>query len=568
MKNERQSFDEHIRDVFDHTRPRRSRFTQTERNDGSRRNKSIIDNTGVIAANVLVSGLVNGMSSPAQPWFKFEPDDLELLEYGPVKDWLGLLERLVRRIFHASNVYEALPVVYDELILAGTGAAIVDDDFDDVIRMHSLTWGEYAIALNQRRTVDTLYRETSMTVNQVVQAFGLKNLSTTVRTAYDNGNYDQWVTVMHAIEPNPERAAGKLDNKNMAWRSVYWEANNNEKDTFLRKSGYRVNPIIAPRWSVIGNDIYGSSPGMEALGDMRQLQIQQKRKGEAIEKLVRPPTQGPTSLADKFFSQLPGAHTPVADPANGIRPIFEVRPDLNQMVADIEDTRRRIQETFFVPYILSISSMEGVQPKNQWEIAERKGEGLLVLGPAVQRLQAELHNPLIARVINRVVDVCMPYWQLGEAGMLPPPPPELSGMPLQIQYISSLAQVQKATALSGMERLLMVVTNPQVAQSMPDILDKIDAQQWVDEFGENLGVPARVIRSDEVVAQMQQERQQQQQMQQLAALAQPAKDAAQAAKAMSEAKVEAEPGEGKGALQAMMEGVQDANESGEIAGAA
>ena len=70
MKNERMSWDAHVRDVFDQTRPRRTRFSQNQTNKGDRRNQQIVNNTGVRATRVLVSGLVNGMSSPAQPWFK------------------------------------------------------------------------------------------------------------------------------------------------------------------------------------------------------------------------------------------------------------------------------------------------------------------------------------------------------------------------------------------------------------------------------------------------------------------------------------------------------------------
>ena len=561
MKTERTSWDTHVRDVFDHTRPRRTRFQQTQTNKGDRRNQGIIDNTGVIASNVLMSGMVNGMSSPAQPWFRYEPEDLALMEYGPAKEWIGQLERLVRRIFHASNTYEALPSIYEELILAGTGAGVVEDDFEDVIRTATFTWGEYALALNGRRVVDTLYREMRMTVIQCVQQFGLKNVSTTVRSLYDTGQYDQWVDVMHAIEPNMERDHAKADAPNMPYRSIYWEPHCKGDDLhkFLRKSGYRQCPIIAPRWSVIGNDVYGHSPGMDALGDMRQLQVQQKRKGQAIEKQVNPPTQGPASLADSFIKHLPGQHNTVTDPTGkGIRSLYDVRPDLQWMVADIEDTRRRVEEAFFVPYILAISRMEGVQPKNQMELQERKGEGLLVLGPVVQRLQNELHAPLHERVINRIVEVCLPLWRAGEPAMLPPPPPELEGVPLQVQYISSLAQVQKAVGVSNIERVLMLATNPAMMQAFPDMLDKIDGEQVIDELADQLGLPNKMIRSDDKVEAIKQQRAEQQQMQQAAAAAPAMKDMAGAAKALSETNV----GGGKGALQAMLEGAMPAGEEG------
>lgn len=559
MKTERASWDAHVREVFDQTRPRRTRFTQTQTNKGDRRNQSIIDNTGVIASRVLTSGLVNGMSSPAQQWFRYEPEDLDLLDYGPAKAWIAQLERLVRRIFHASNVYEKLPVLYEELGLAATAAGVIEDDFNDVIRVSAFTWGEYALGCSDTGIVDTLYRELRMTVLQCVQRFGYNNCSYTVRQAYDNSNYDQWVDVMHAIEPNLERNPAKQDARNMPFLSCYWEpsCSDGDRDKYLRKSGYRENPIIAPRWDVIGHDIYGSTcPGMESLGDMRQLQIQHKRLGRAIDNNTNPATQGPQSLSDRFVSTLPGYHNVVANTAQGkIEPVFQSTINVNDLVAHIEDTRRRINESFYVPYILSISQIEGVQPRNQWEISERKGEGLLVLGPVVQRLTNELHNPLHNRTINRIYEICVPLWQLGEPAMLPPPPPELQGMPLAVTYVSPLAALQKQAAVANTERLLSIVAN--LAEVFPGMRRKIDEEQTVDVLGDQLGVAYGVVRSDEQVAAIAEAETQAQQMAQVAAMAQPAKDAAQAAKALSEAKVTSAPDEGTGALEALLTGTED-----------
>jgi hypothetical protein len=557
LKTERsgQGWDAHWRDISDHMRPRRSRFLCTDANKGTRINQNIIDSTGVRASTVLTSGMMNGMSNPSQQWFRYEPDDVELMEYGPAKDWIGMLERLARRILHASNAYEALPLVYDELGLFGTGCSVVEDDYEDVIRLNTFTVGEYCLALNKRRRVDTLYREMRMTVIQCVQEFVARRdgsldwskCASFVKTQYDCGNYDQWVDVWHCIEPNPDADPEKLDAKNMPFRSLYWDAKDDRANKFLRESGFRDNPIMAPRWSVIGNDVYGRSPGMDALGDVRQLQIMHKRLGEAIDKMVNPPTQGPPALQDRFVSRLPGAHTTVADMSQGgVKPIYEVKPDVNQLIGAIEDTRARIEDTFFVRDLLAISRMEGVQPKNQMEIAERKGEGLMVLGPVVERSQNELLSPLHNRIINRIVEVSLPFWQMGEAGMIPPPPPELQGMPLQIQYQSALAIVQKQTATQGLERLAGQALA--LVQAFPDVAQKFDAAQYLDEYNEAVNGASRVIRPDNVVAEIAAQQEQQQQAEQLMNAMPALKDGAAALKSLGETPV----GGGQGALEAML----------------
>jgi hypothetical protein len=109
-----------------------------------------------------------------------------------------------------------------------------------------------------------------------------------VRNLYDRGQYDDWITIVHAIEPRMDRDYGKLDNKNMPWSSCYFELEG-PKDKFLRESGYKRFPALAPRWQVTGQDIYGSSPAMEALGDIKQLQHQQLRKAQGIDYMDQAP---------------------------------------------------------------------------------------------------------------------------------------------------------------------------------------------------------------------------------------------------------------------------------------
>lgn len=570
MKNERSSWEPHWRDLSDFILPRRSRFLITNTNKGDKRNQNIVDSTGTIASRTLANGMMSGMSSPARPWFKLETHDLDLNEFGPVKVWLSFLERRIRQVFHVSNIYQVLPNIYREMGVFGTGCAIVEDNFDSVIRMNPLTIGEYALALNDERQVDTLYREMKMTVLQVVQKFiarpdgslDWKKGSLRLKNAYDTSKYDEWIDVMHAIEPNPERTAGKLDAGGMSFRSVYWETSCEDRNKFLRKSGYRQNPIVAPRWDVLGNDVYGSSPGMDALPDVRQLQIQQKRKGEAIDKMVRPPTQGPATGMDKWVSTLPGAHNVVQDPANGVKPLYEVKPDINALREDMAETQERVREAFYADLFRAISQMEGVQPRNEFELVERKEEKLSELGPVVERSQNELHGPLIDRAVARLVEASMDFWMgLSDRGALPPPPPELEGLDIQVNYISLLAQAQKAAATGGIERVAAFVTGLALKQreagAAPTALDKFDFDQAVDEFADAAGSPPSIVRPDEDVQALREGRAQQEQMAQIAQMAGPLKDGSQALKNFAETPVGPDGGGGQqGALAALLKQAQ------------
>jgi hypothetical protein len=145
----------------------------------------------------------------------------------------------------------------------------------------------------------------------------------------------------------------------MPWRSVYFEVGGNS-DKFLRESGFKSFPALVPRWAVAGGDIYGNSPGMEVLGDVKQLQHEQLRKAQAIDYKTMPPLQAPTTLKNRDVEKLPGGVTfyDSNSPQNGIRTMFEVNLDLNHLLMDIQDVRERVRQTFYADLFMMIVAGE------------------------------------------------------------------------------------------------------------------------------------------------------------------------------------------------------------------
>ena len=518
LKTERSTYWSHWKEISDYLLPRSGRFFVTDRNKGERRHNNIYDSTGTRALRVLGAGLMGGATSPARPWFRLATADPDMMDFAPVKIWLSQVQRGMLDIFQRSNTYRALHSIYEELGAFGTGASVVMDDFDDVIRHHVLTTGEYAIAQNYRGEIVTLYREFEKTVGELVGEFGIENVSHTVKTLHDRGSLDTWVPIIHAIEPRVDRDARLRDAKNMPFMSCYFEVGQ-DSTKFLRESGFKQFPALVPRWSVIGGDIYGSSPGMEALGDIKQLQHEQLRKAQGIDYMTKPPLQAPTSMKNRDIDMMPGGVTFVdaSQAQAGIRNAFEVRLDLNHLLADIQDVRGRINQTFYTDLFLMLASA----PRNNMtatEVAERHEEKLLMLGPVLERLHNELLDPLIERTFARMI----------EAGLVPPPPEELQGVDLNVQYVSMLAQAQRAVATNGVDRF--VGNLGAVAAIKPDVLDKFDSDKWADAYSDMLGIDPELIVPNDQVAMIRNARAQAaaaaQQQAQVAQAAATAKDAA------------------------------------------
>lgn len=525
LKTVRQPWEPAWTPLAEYIEPTRLRLTN--KNEGPVSRKSIIDSTGTFAHRTLASGMHSGLTSPARPWFRLTTFDPDLKDYAPVKEYLAIVETRMREVFAGSNLYNAFHTGYGDLGQFGQSCGILVEDDDQTIRMQQLLHGRFWIARDENGRATTLYREFKWSVQRIVSRFGLDNCSLPIKEAWKNAKYDDTFDIAHAIEPRLDRDPSKIDKRNKAFLSNYWELNgNNEK--LLEESGFDENPIICPPWELSGDDHYAVSPGMIVLADIKMLQTEQTRKLEAIDKMVRPPMTGPTSMKNSPASLLPGKVTYVDTVQGGsaFKPAMEVRLSISELATDIRETRDRINQGMYADLFLMLANMEGIQPRNTFEIAERKEEKLLALGPVLENV----YNGQLEPVIDRT------YAILNKRGELPPPPPELEQAELKVEYISVLAQAQKAVATGAIERGIGFVG--QLAAAKPEVLDKIDADQAVDEYFDAIGAPPSVLVPDDEVAEIRKARAQKQAAAENAAMASqimPAvKDGADAAALLAE----------------------------------
>jgi len=533
---DRQPWEQQWRDVAELILPRAGIFTASDslnRANGSRWD-GIYDSSSVRPLRILAAGMMSGLTSPARPWFRLTTPDSQLMEYEPVKLWLEVVTKKMRDVFMRSNTYRSLHSMYEELGAFGTAACPIVSDYDTVINCHPLTIGEYALAADHRGRINTIYREFELTTEQMVAQFGIKSVSEKVRNAYNNGNYYTKHSVVHAVEPRISIDTTKKDNKNKPFSSIYYESAMSDKSSILRESGFDSFPALCPRWVTTGQDVYGTSPGMEAIGDARQLQHQQLRKGQVIDYQTRPPLQAPASFQNLEMNMLPGGVSYVdstGTAGSGIRAAFETNLNLQHLLEDMGDVRDRLNAAFYADLFLMLANdtRSGITAR---EVAERHEEKMLMLGPVLERLHNEMLDPLIDFAFSEILKATT-----STGGIVPPPPKELQGMDLRVELISTLAQAQRAVGVQSIDRLLGTVG--QVAQFDPKVLDKLDTDQIVDLYADMLGTDPSVIIGDDRVAAIRQakaeEQQKQQALQQAAALAQPAQQLSQAYKNTSEA---------------------------------
>jgi hypothetical protein len=268
------------------------------------------------------------------------------------------------------------------------------------------------------------------------------------------------------------------------------------------------------------------------LGDIKALQLYERNSARLVEQGANPALQAPASLRGQPSSTIPGGITYVNEVSgqNQMAPIYT--PDAKWLSAITDKIARhegRIDRSFFTDLFLAISQLENV--RTAFEIAARKEEKMAMLGPVVERVDFEGLDPTIERVFNIMLRQSQPIWAgvIDGEPWLPEPPEELADMEIEADYISVLAQAQKAQAVTSLERYASFVGG--LAAAFPEAADKMNADQLVDEYAEAIGVVPTVVRGDDEVDAIRQQRAQQAQaQQQQAAIA----NGIEGAKALSE----------------------------------
>lgn len=533
---ERSTFIEHWKEIGDNLAPRRPRFYTSDVNKGDRRNNKITHTSPILSFRSLKAGMMGGITSPARPWFQLTIPDFDQRDSGPVKDWLDDTTRRMNAVFSRSNVYNVLLNIYGDLGYFGTAAMLVEEDFDYILRCYAVPIGSYSIGISDKLKVEIFFREFTMTVHQIVQKFGTDrdgkihwdNISSTVRNHFENNNLNHNITIIHAVTPNELFDEAKFESKFKKFRSTYYERGTETTgmatgdDIYLSDKGYDYFPVLVPRWETTGEDAWGTNcPGMEALGDVKQLYLQQRRLASAIELMVKPPMKGPTSLKTTKASIIPGSitYTDERSGNQGFTPVFQIEPRVQELWQLQQQISDRISKACYEDLFLMMSESDR-RDITAREIDERHEEKLLALGPVLEQLNQDLLDPLIEIAFNFMI----------QQGLIDPPPQQIRGANVRVEYISIMAQAQKLAGLSNIDRFSQYFT--QVLSVDPSAAAHVDTGNLLDWYADICSMRAGVIRSSEAVQAIKdaqaQAQAQQQKAQMLLAATQGAKNLGQA----------------------------------------
>lgn len=521
------------KDLRAYISPYSAQFEGDITNSGERRDQKINNPKPIRSSERLSAGMSSGMSSKSRPWFEVvRPKDAK--DTMPVRRWLYAVQSALRVTLSKTNLYESLEQVYNSQGIYGTAAMSCVPHKDEVIRFTHYPCGTYCLDTNDQGDVDTFYRVEEMTPRQIVQKFGVDNVSAQTKLAAERGDMTR-VKVHHIIEPNPDADMRYVDNLSMNYKSTYWESNSGGDNCgILRRSGFKQFPIAAPRWLVTGNNVYGTGPGYIALPKSRELQKLESDKMRLIAHLANPNRTAPVSLKGLGGGSIvPGGINWVPDNLIGVamQPTYVPDPNaIGNLRLEINECETDIGEAFSEDLFLLITNRDATM--TAYEVAQLQEEKIALLGPVIERNEKELLDRVVTLTFDAMVEQSMPYWMGLVEGepLLPIPPEELQDMKLDIGYISVLAQAQKSVATASIQRAAEF-TGMLMGAGFQDAGDKFNPDAAQDEFYDAIGAPPTILRGDDEVAALRQNRAQQQQqmmaMEQGKALAEGAKTLSQ-----------------------------------------
>lgn len=507
-------------------------------------NESILDPTATFAARVCSGGLMSGLASPSRPWFKVIPAMKGVAIDDEARQWLDNVEDIVYTVLARSNFYNAFAQECEDIVVYGTAVNIIYEDAKDLIRCYTPCVGEYYLASSATMRVDGVYRAFVMTVSQIVDFFGLENCSPEIQKLWEQkgGALTTERLIAHSIEPNFAVAGSNVGKVKGAfpWREVYWVYGSGTPHP-LAMRGFMDCPFSAARWATQSNDAYGRSPGMDILPDVIQLQVETGRKGEGIEKGIRPPLIAQAELKNYPSSQLPGHVTYLNDvgPGKGMRSIYDQQFDLRNITADLTEIQQRIKIGLFNDLFMLVTAT--AQDRETTVLTNAKIiEKMQVVGPVIENMLSESLQPKLRRI----------FGILRRRGMIEPPPDSLKGQPLDIQFISILALAQKAASVTGLEALVRMTG--ELAQIKPDVLDNLDADELLSEYSSLLGNKQKILKGQKDVLAIREQRNQMQAKQKQAEMMTQGADVAQKGAAAANTLSQTDVGSGQTALAAIL----------------
>jgi len=466
---------------------------------GEEKHYKLYDNSAEHNNELLSSALMSMAINPTSQWFELTTGDPQLDKVAGVRKYLQETVRIALNILNNTNFHPEAGGMFKGLNALGTGPLMMFEDDEFVVRFQALPVYMVYLGENNRGLVSTMSQEKKMTVYQAYAEYGKDKFPEDIQRKYDK-DLDKDIIIVHLlmerkeaelrgfVEPRKGRKRKKNVGVNKDLVSLHVLK---DKPVFLKEAGFDEFPGAVPRWSKTPGEVYGRGPGMKALPEIRMVNQMRKVTIRGAQKIVDPPLLAPDDGIMGRVNTRPGGITTYRAGTNDRVESLNTNANVPVGLDLVEDSRGEIRKYFFID---QLQLREGPQ-MTATEVNERIDQSLRLLGPMLTRLEFELLQPIVARLIRIMKD----------NDLLPPDPPEeLDGINPRARFSSQIAKAQRAIEAQSIERFLGSVAP--IVELDPSTMDHLNIPSYLQVMADSYSVPQEIFNDPAKVKKMQEQR--------------------------------------------------------------
>lgn len=497
LVSQRQQSDHIWKEVFDYLAPERSigwHNTSTDAAAGTaaEQRARIYDGTAIDAAEIFKSNISSWMTPENSRWFGLDAGQDDELSTA----WMDGAAQFLFEHIHSAGFGAVSGECYSDMVPAGWFVLYIDEGKDE---QGSPAGGYnfeqwplhqcYVASSKPAGRVDTIYRVFSPTVEQVVAEYGEDKVSEETRKKFQDGKLTETVDMLWAIEPRRkgQQGYGKLA-KNLPWRSCHMER---KKKHIVRESGYHEFPCAVPRWRLIPGTPYATGLGSNALPDVKTLNDIVKMELMSLDIAVAGMWKAVDDgvLNPKTVRVGPRKIVMMAS-LDSMAPL-ETGADFNVSFSKAERLQNAIRRVFMADLLTPV----GGPVRSATEVAQNMNQIRQLMAPILGRLQSEFLQVLVERCFN------IAYRAGALVAKLGPVPEGLLGRDYTVKYISPLARSQKMEEVNAIDGFIAALIAAAGGTGDQSILDTIKMDEAMYEKGLAQGVPAKLLRGPDQLAE-------------------------------------------------------------------
>lgn len=499
IKGTRSNWEAHWEEIAERVLPRQMGFLG-DRTDGEKRTQKVFDSKPMIALERFAAVMDSMLTPRQQKWHNLRTTDETLNRNFEVQDWFYKVNNILHaaRYSPKANFAGQNSERWTSVGAFGTGSLFIDYKPGEGLRYRCVNLRDTFFLENHQGMIDTVYREFKFTARQAVQQWGEKNMPERIMKAFENPkSHNETFAFIHVVAPREDFDPTRADARGKPFASYYISVQ--DRVLVAPVGGYTSFPYSISRYVTAPDEVYGRSPAMAALPDIKMLNEMAKTDIRAVHKLIDPPIllhdDGILGGGAMTVNMRPGGLNVGGVNRNGqamMQPFGTgARVDINEQ--KMAQRRQSIDDAFLVTLFQILVETPRMTATEALIRAQEKG---MLLTPTMGRQQSEALGPLIERELDL----------LAFHGQLPPMPDILieAGGEYEITYDSPMSRMQRAEELVGVQRTMELLAP--FAQMDPTVLDVFDKDELARLTAEVSGVPTPVLRSPDAVAEIRAQR--------------------------------------------------------------